>query len=74
MIAALTPLVHVGGPLTDWLISLALIAILVWFVVWLVTKFAGPPSIPQGARWVIWLVVAIALLVFVFAALGIRLP
>jgi hypothetical protein len=74
ILAALSPIVQVGGPLTNWLISLALIALIVWFVVWIVTKFAGPPSIPQGFAWVIWIVVGIALLIFLFAALGIALP
>lgn len=73
-LAALSPLVKIGGPLTSWLISLALIAVGVIFVVWIVSKFAGPPSIPQEFRWVIWIVVAIALLVAIFAALGIGLP
>lgn len=74
-LSVLVPLVNVGGSaVLSWLLSLAIIAALVWFVVWLVTKFAGPPSIPEPFRWVIWLVVAIALLVFIFAALGIRLP
>jgi hypothetical protein len=72
---ALAPLVNVGGSqLLGWLLSLAIIAVIIWFVVWLVSKFAGPPSIPEPFRWVIWIVVAIALLLFLFAALGIRLP
>lgn len=72
---ALGPLVNVGGStILSWMITLAIIAGLVIFVVWLVSKFAGPPSIPEPFRWIIWLVVAIALLIFVFAALGIRLP
>lgn len=72
---ALTPFVQVGGSdLLSWLVTLVLIAVIVAFVVWLVTKFAGPPSIPEPARWIIWLVVAVALLIFLFASLGISLP
>lgn len=72
---ALAPLVNVGGSqLLGWLLSLAIIAIIIWFVVWVVSKFAGPPSIPEPMRWIIWVVVAIALLLFLFSALGIRLP
>lgn len=72
---ALAPLVNVGGSaILGWLLTLAIIACIVFFVVWLVKSFAGPPSIPEPFRWVLWLVVAIALLVFIFAALGIRLP
>lgn len=72
---ALAPLVNIGGSvLLSWLVSLVLIAAIVWFIVWVVTKFAGPPTLPEGARWIIWVIVAIALLVFIFAAFGIRLP
>lgn len=75
LLALLQPLFNPGGSvLLGWLLTLLIIAIIVYFVVWIVTKFAGPPTIPEGARWIIWIVVAIALLVFVFAALGIRLP
>lgn len=72
---ALAPIVNVGGSqILGWLLTLALIAVIVIFIVWLVSKFAGPPSIPEPFRWIIWVVVAIALLLFLFAALGIRLP
>ncbi len=72
---ALAPIVSVGGSaILGWLLTLVIIAAIVYFVVWLVTKFAGPPSIPEPMRWIIWVIVAIALLVFIFAALGIRLP
>lgn len=75
LLAALTPIVHVGGSsILAWLLTLAIIACIVVFIVWLVSKFAGPPSIPEPFRWVIWVVVAIALLIFIFAALGIALP
>jgi len=75
LLLALAPIVNVGGSaILGWLLTLAIIAVIVIFIVWLVTKFAGPPSIPEPFRWVIWLVVAIALLIFIFAALGIHLP
>lgn len=68
------PFVTVGtGGLLSWLVTLAIIAIVVSFVVWLVTKFAGPPNIPESFRWIIWLLVAIALIVFICAALGIAI-
>lgn len=72
---AIAPLVKIGGSiLLSWVATLAIIAGLVIFVVWLVSKFAGPPRIPEPFRWIIWLIVAIALIIFIFAALGIRLP
>lgn len=72
---ALAPIVNVGGSqVLSWLLTLAIIAGIVIFVIWLVSKFAGPPSIPEPFRWILWLLVAIALLVFLFAALGIKLP
>jgi len=74
-VLALAPIVNVGGSaILGWLLTLAVIAAIVIFVVWLVTKFAGPPVIPEPFRWIIWVVVAIALLIFIFAALGIHLP
>lgn len=75
LLAAIRPLFEVGGSvILGWLLTLVLIAVIVSFVVWLVSKFAGPPSIPEPFRWVVWVVVAIALLIFIFAALGIGLP
>jgi len=75
LLLVLQPIVNVGGSaVLAWLLTLVIIAVTVWFVVWLVTKFAGPPTLPEGARWVIWILVAIGLLVFLFAALGIHLP
>jgi len=72
---ALGPIVTVGGSLVlSWLLTLAIIAGIVIFVVWLVTKFAGPPVIPEPLRWILWVVVAIGLLIFLFSALGIHLP
>lgn len=74
-LAVLAPIVPVGGSsILSWLITLAIIAGIVIFIVWLVSKFAGPPSIPEPFRWIIWVVVAVALLLFIFAALGIHLP
>ncbi len=75
LILAMAPLVSVGGSVVlSWLLTLAFIAVIVIFIVWLVTKFAGPPVIPEPFRWVIWLLVAVALLIFIFAALNIHLP
>lgn len=75
LLAVLAPIVNVGGSaILGWLLTLAIISVIVYFVVWLVTKFAGPPTIPEPLRWIIWVVAAIALLIFIFAALGIRLP
>ena len=75
ILLALSPLINIGGSLLlSWLVSLVLIAVIVWFIVWLVTKFAGPPSIPEPARWIIWVIVAVALLIFIFAAFGLRIP
>lgn len=71
----LHPLFQPGGSvILGWLLTLVLIAGIVIFVVWLVTKFAGPPVIPEPMRWIIWVLVAIALIVFIFAALGIGIP
>ncbi len=75
LLAVLTPLVTVGSSsILNWLITMVIIAATVWFVVFLVTKFAGPPSLPDPVKWVIWIVVAIGLLIFLFSALGIALP
>lgn len=75
LLADMAPFVRIGdSSILSWLLTLAIIAIVVVFVVWLVSKFAGPPSIPEPFRWIIWLVVAVALLIFLFAALGISLP
>ena len=75
LLAAMSPFFKVGSSdLLSWLATFAIIAVAVVLVVWLVTKFAGPPSIPEPFRWIIWLIVAIVLLVFLFAALGVKLP
>ena len=63
----------VASPLLNLLITLLLVAIVVSFIVWLVTKFAGPPNIPEPFRWILWCIVAIALLVFIFWAFGIAI-
>jgi hypothetical protein len=75
LLAAIQPFVSVPGhsPLLSLLISMVIIAAIVIFVVWLVTKFAGPPSIPEPFRWIIWVVVAIALLILIFAFLGVSI-
>lgn len=74
LLAELHPVVNVGvSGLLSWLITLLIIAIVVTFVVWLVSKFAGPPSIPEPFRWIIWVIVAIVLVVFILAALGVAL-
>lgn len=73
-LAVLRPFLTVGSSgLLGWLITFLIIAAVVIFVVWLVTKFAGPPQIPEAFRWIIWVIVAIALLVFIFASLGIAI-
>lgn len=72
---AIAPLFTPGGSvLLGWLLTLALIAGIVLFVVWLTTRFAGPPTLPEWAKVVIWIIVAIALLLFIFGALGIKIP
>lgn len=74
-LALIHPLFQPGGSvILGWVLTLVLIAVIVSFVVWLVTKFAGPPVIPEPFRWIIWVVVAIALIVFIFAALGVGIP
>lgn len=74
-LAAIQPIYQPGDSvLLGWALTLLLIAVIVTFVVWLVSKFAGQPNIPEQFRWIIWVVVGIALLVFIFAALGISIP
>lgn len=74
-ILALAPLVNIGDSvILSWLLTFVLIAAIVWFIVWVVTKFAGPPVIPEPVRWIVWTLVIIALLIFVFAALGLHIP
>lgn len=74
-ILAIAPLINVGGSvLLSWAVTLLIIAVAVTFVVWLVSKFAGPPVVPEQFRWIIWAIVIIALIIFIFAALGIGIP
>lgn len=74
ILAAIAPIVTVGGPLTSWLVSVALVIFVVCVVVWCVTKFAGPPSVPEPYRWIVWIIVGVALLYFIFAVFGLKLP
>lgn len=72
---AVGPLFNVGGSvLLSWLVTLIFIAVIVSFIIWIVSKFAGAPVIPEPFRWIIWAIVIIALLVFLFSALGVKLP
>lgn len=74
LLAELRPIVNIGsGGILSWLVTLLIIAIVVTFVIWLVSKFAGPPNIPEPFRWIVWTVVAIVLLIFICAGLGIAL-
>lgn len=74
LLAELRPFINLGsGSLLSWLVTFLIIAGVVAFVVWLVKQFAGPPSIPEPFRWIIWVIVAIVLLVFIFASLGITI-
>lgn len=72
---AIAPLFTPGGSLLlGWMLTFALIAGVVLFVIWLTTRFAGPPALPDWAKIIIWIIVAVALLLFIFAALGIKIP
>jgi cation transporter-like permease len=73
---ALEPIVNLGAghsTLLSWLISLVILAIVVSVIVYLASKVLGPPNIPDPWRWILWIIVAIALLVLIFAAFGIAL-
>lgn len=74
-ILALRPIIHIEGSsgLLSWLLSLLILAVVVTFIIWLVTKFAGPPNIPEPFRWIIWVIVAIVLLVLILGAFGVAL-
>lgn len=75
MLALIGPLFHAGSSvILSWMLTFILIAAVVCFVIWLVTKLAGPPVIPEPFRWIVWALVIIALVIFIFAALGIGLP
>jgi len=72
---ALAPIVNIGGSvLLSWLVTLLIIGGVVAFIIWLVKQFAGPPSIPDPYRWILWVIVAIGLIVFIFMAFGIHIP
>jgi hypothetical protein len=76
ILAAIKPFVDLGSehsPLLNWLLSLVILAITVSFIVWLVSKFAGPPNIPEPFRWIIWVIVAIVLLIIICAAFGVAI-
>lgn len=74
LLAEIRPFVHVGSSgLLSWLISLLILAVAVTFIIWLVSKFAGPPNIPEPFRWIIWVVVGIALLILILGAFGVAL-
>lgn len=72
-LSELHPLSVGASPLLSWLITLLVLVVVVSLAVWLVSKFAGPPNIPEPARWIIWVIAAIALLVFIFAMLGVSI-
>lgn len=72
---ALAPLINVGGSqLLSWLVTLVIIGGFVYFIVWCLTKFLGPPNIPEPVKWVLWIIAAIILFIFIFAAFGLRIP
>lgn len=74
LLADIRPFVNVGSSgLLSWLISLLILAVAVTFIIWLVSKFAGPPNIPEPFRWIIWVVVGIALLILILGAFGVAL-
>lgn len=74
-ILALAPLVSVGGSvLLSWLVTFLIIAAVVLFVVWLASKFLGPPNIPPPWTWILWCIIAIGLVLFIFSAFGVRIP
>ncbi len=76
LLTVLQPFINLGSShssILNWLITLIILAISVCFIVWLVTKFAGPPNIPEPFRWIIWLIVGVVLLVIICAAFGVSL-
>ncbi len=74
-IAVLAPIVNVGGSsVLSWLLTVLIIVATVLIIIWLVTKVIGPPNIPEQFRWIMWIVVAIGLLIFLFSAFGVHLP
>lgn len=74
-IVALAPLVNVGGSmLINWLLTMVLIVGTFLVLVWCLTKIIGPPNIPENFRWILWCIVAVGLIIFLFAAFGVHLP
>lgn len=75
LIATLSPIYTPAGhsPLLGWLLTVIILCVVVWVVVWGATKVLGPPNIPEPVKWILWVVVAIALLIFIFAAFGITI-
>ncbi len=76
LITAIAPLVTVGSSLlVSWLVSIAIIALIIFLIAWGVAKMAGPPDqLPPMVRAGIWIIAAIGVLIFLFDALGIKLP
>ena len=75
MILALAPFLTPGGSvILGWVLSLALIALIFIFVVWLFTKIIGPPNIPEQFRWIAWVVILVMLLLMVASAFGLHIP
>lgn len=72
---ALAPLIDVGGSvLLSWVVTLVIIAGFVWFIVWCLTRFLGPPNIPEPIKWILWVIASIILFIFIFAAFGLKIP
>lgn len=57
-----------------WVLTFLLVAAVFLLIVWLMTKIIGPPNIPEQFRWILWVVVAVGLLIFVFLAFGVKIP
>lgn len=74
-ILALAPFFTPGGSvILGWVLTFALVAFIFLFIVWLMTKLIGPPNIPEQFRWILWIITAIALMIFLFLAFGVRIP
>lgn len=73
---ALAPFIQIGGSvLLSWLVSLILIAAIVWFITWCVRKVAGPPEeLPRAVKIGIWIITAIVVVIFVCSALNLKIP
>jgi hypothetical protein len=71
----LAPLVTPGGSvILGWLLTFVLVAAIIIGIIYLATRILGPPTFPEPVRWVLWTIIAIGLIVFLFAAFGLRLP